>query len=128
MTLPAPSPAVPDRFVQQMRALCLATLLALVAHGLLWELVVAPTGSGTLAVKVLPLAAAALGLWRHRLYTYRWLSLLVWIYFGEGLVRATTERGVSQAMAIAEIALCTLLFAASVVYIRRRLGAPRSAA
>jgi len=118
----------PDPFVQQMRVLCLATLLALIALGLAWELVLAPTGSGTLALKVVPLAAAALGLWRHRLYTYRWLSLLVWLYFGEGLVRATTEQGISRVLAILEIALCTLLFAASVVYIRRRLGTARSAA
>ena len=28
-----------------------------------------------------------------RLYTYRWMSLLVWLYVAEGAVRATSERG-----------------------------------
>jgi hypothetical protein len=40
------------------------------------------------------------------LYTYRWLSLLVWLYFTEGVVRATSETGLSQALAAAEMALC----------------------
>jgi hypothetical protein len=38
-----------------------------------------------------------LGLLRHRMYTYRWLSLLVWLYFTEGVVRATSDQGWSQA-------------------------------
>ncbi|MCB1995163.1 MAG: DUF2069 domain-containing protein, partial [Rhodoferax sp.] len=61
------------------------------------------------------------GLLRHRLYTYRWLSLLVWFYFTEGVVRATTESGMSQVLAIAEIALTLGLFAACTMYIRWRL-------
>jgi uncharacterized membrane protein len=40
------------------------------------------------------------GLLRHRMYTYRWLSLLVWLYFTEGVVRATTEGGLSQRLAV----------------------------
>lgn len=119
---------VPAPLVQQLRAASLAALLALIALGLAWELVIAPTGSGTLALKVLPLLPAVLGLWRHRLYTYRWLSLLVWIYFCEGLVRATTERGAGQAMALLELALTGVLFATCTLYIRRRLNvAPKAA-
>jgi len=70
---------------------------------------------------VLPLAFCLPGLLRHRMYTYRWLSLLVWLYFLEGVVRATTEGGLSQALAVAEIALTLLLFAACAMYIRWRL-------
>jgi hypothetical protein len=33
------------------------------------------------------------GLLRHRLYTFRWLSLLVWLYVTEGLVRAPATAG-----------------------------------
>jgi uncharacterized membrane protein len=54
------------------------------------------------------------------MYTYRWLSLLVWLYFIEGVVRGTTERGMAMALAIGEIGLCLALFATSVVYIRWR--------
>ena len=69
------------------RRLALAALLALIAFGLAWELWLAPTGRDTLAIKVVPLVLALPGLWRGKLYTFRWLSLLVWLYVAEGLVR-----------------------------------------
>ena len=37
------------------------------------------------------------GLLRNRMYTYRWLSLLVWLYFTEGVVRAASDRGAWRA-------------------------------
>src|SRR5512137_2979355 len=114
-------PAAPDLVVRASRAVALAALLALIALGLAWELWLAPTGSGTLAIKVLPLVFCVAGLLRHRMYTFRWLSLLVWLYFTEGVVRATTENGLSQALAAAEVLLCVVLFAACASYIRWRL-------
>lgn len=115
----APRPA--DAVTRATRALTLATLVALIGLGLAWELWLAPTGSGTLAIKVLPLLPALAGVWRHRMYTYRWLSLLVWLYFTEGVVRATTETGVSAALAAAEIVLSLLLFALCALHVRWRL-------
>jgi uncharacterized membrane protein len=119
----------PDPVVQQARALALVALIALIALGLAWELWLAPTGHGTLAIKVLPLVAGVAGVLRHRMYTFRWLSLLVWLYVAEGAVRASTEAGLSRALALAEVALALLFFGASAVYIRRRLrrGAVASA-
>ncbi len=114
-------PATPDAVVRSMRLLALTGLAGLIVLGLAWELWLAPTGSGTWAVKVLPLTLAAVGLLRHRMYTYRWLSLLVWLYFMEGVVRATTETGLSQALAMGQTALTLLLFAACTLYIRWRL-------
>jgi uncharacterized membrane protein len=73
--------AVADPMLERIRALAVACLLALIALGLAWELWLAPTGNRTLALKVLPLAFALAGLLKHRMYTYRWLSLLVWLYF-----------------------------------------------
>ena len=110
-----------------MRAAAVAGLLALIALCLAWELWLAPTGSGTLALKVLPLVPCLAGLLRHRMVTFRWLALLLWLYVLEGLVRATTERGLGQALAVTELLLCLLLFAVCTVYIRRRLrSAPRA--
>jgi len=104
----------------RVRALAVASLLALIALGLAWELWLAPTGNRTLALKVLPLAAALVGLLKLRLVTYRWVSLLVWVYFTEGVVRAAGG-GASVTPAAAEIVLCMLLFAACVMHVRRRL-------
>jgi uncharacterized membrane protein len=118
----------PDAMVRSLRATALAALLGLIVLGLAWELWLAPTGSGTLAIKVLPLLFGVAGLLRHRMYTFRWLSLLVWLYFAEGVVRAITERGWSMALAVIEIALCLVLFSACAGYIRWRLKhAPRPA-
>ena len=107
--------------INRVRVLAVACLLGLIALGLAWELWIAPTGNRTLALKVLPLALALAGLLKHRMYTYRWLSLLVWVYFTEGAVRATSERGIVVALALTEIALCLLLFAACVAHVRWRL-------
>ena len=97
------------------------TRLALVGLGLAWELWLAPTGRGTWALKVLPLLPALPGLWRWRLYTYRWLALLVWLYVAEGLVRAGSEHGIGAALATAEAALGIALFVACAVHVRWRL-------
>jgi uncharacterized membrane protein len=110
-----------DTVTRLSRALALSGLIGLIVLGLAWELWLAPTGSGTLALKVLPLLAGVAGVWRYRMFTYRWLSLLVWLYFAEGVVRWMTERGVSAWLAGIQIALCLLLFAASALHVRWRL-------
>ncbi len=112
--------ALPDPTMQLARALSLAGLVGLIVLGLAWELWLAPTGRGTWAIKVLPLVFTLAGVLRHRMHTYRWLSLLVWLYFGEGVVRATSEGGLSQVLAVAQVVLTLLLFVACVHYIRWR--------
>lgn len=121
-------PRPPAVQVAALRAVTLAALVALVALGLGWETVLAPTGSGTLAIKVLPLLLCVPGVLRHRLYTYRWLSLLVWLYVIEGVVRASGDAGLSARLALAEIGLCAVLFSACCVYVRWRLRGGGSAA
>ena len=103
------------------RAAAVGGVLALIVLGLAWELWLAPTGHRTLAWKVLPLALPLGGLMRLRLYTYRWLSLLVWLYFAEGVVRATSDRGASVPLAIAEAVLALAVFAACAAHVRWRL-------
>jgi uncharacterized membrane protein len=110
-----------DAVVRWSRRLALGSLLGLIVLGLAWELWLAPTGRGTLAVKVLPLLIPLPGLWRARMYTYRWVSLLVWIYFAEGVVRATTDKGLSAVLAGIEVLLCLLLFVACALHVRWRL-------
>jgi uncharacterized membrane protein len=112
---------LPGTMVRSMRLLSLTLLLALIGLCLAWELWLAPTGSGTLALKVVPLLFCVIGLLRHRMYTYRWLSLLIWLYFLEGTVRATSEGGLGAVLAGLEVLLSLLLFAVATVYIRKRL-------
>jgi uncharacterized membrane protein len=105
------------------RSLAVGSALALVALGLAWELWLAPTGRGTLALKVLPLLLPLPGLWKRRLYTYRWTSLLVWLYFTEGAVRATSERDAGATLAAVEVLLSLALFTACLLHVRRHTRA-----
>ena len=118
------TPAVrADPAVEWTRWLAVGSTLGLIALGLAWELWLAPLRSGGswLVVKVLPLCFPLAGLLRLRMYTYRWVSLVVWIYFTEGVVRAYSDRGLSAKLALLEIALCLVLFAACVLHVRIRL-------
>jgi uncharacterized membrane protein len=110
------------------RAAAIASVVALVVLGLLWELWLAPTGNGTLAIKVVPLLLPLPGLLRNRLYTYRWLTLMMWLYFIEGVVRATGDRGLSALLAGIEVVLCLVLFVACALHVRGELGERRKAA
>ena len=117
----------PDAVVRWTRIAAVASLVALIVLGLAWELWLAPTGQRTLALKVLPLVLPLAGLLKRRLYTYRWMSLLVWLYFAEGAVRATSERGPGAALAVVEMVLCAVLFTACAVQVRWRLARAKEA-
>ena len=118
---PCTETTLPDRLVRLTRVLAVGSLLGLIVLGLAWELWLAPTGQRTWALKVLPLAIPLAGLLKHRLYTYRWVSLLVWLYFREGIVRATSSTGLVVPLAWGQVLLCVLLFVACAMHVRHRL-------
>lgn len=124
----SPDAALPDRTTRTTRAVAVASLLALIVLGLAWELWLAPTGQRSWALKVLPLTVPLVGFLKYRMRTYRWVSLLVWLYFTEGVVRATSERGTGAVLAAVQVLLCVLLFAACAWHVRWRLARGRQAA
>lgn len=123
----APERTEPTAAEQLSRNLAVAAVIALILLCLAWELWLAPTGRGTLALKVLPLLPAPLGLWRYRMYTYRWVALAIWLYVLEGLVRGTSESGPGQWLALGEVALSVVAFTACTAQIRQRLAAAKTA-
>ncbi|HRE17329.1 MAG TPA: DUF2069 domain-containing protein [Rhodocyclaceae bacterium] len=86
-----------------------------------WELWLAPLqpGGSWLALKAVLLLAPLFGILRGKRYTYQWVSLFILFYFMEGVVRATSDTGLSQQLAMAETTLSTLLFILVVAYARR---------
>jgi uncharacterized membrane protein len=110
------------RHVRHTRLLAVGSLLALIGLGLAWELWLAPLrpGGSWLVLKVLPLTLPLAGLLKNRMYTYRWLSLMVWLYFTEGVVRATSEPAPGAWLAALEVLLCLALFAACALHVRLR--------
>ncbi|WP_457354071.1 DUF2069 domain-containing protein [Roseateles sp. P5_D6] len=123
---PALERTEPTAVERLTRNLALAATVALILLCLAWELWLAPTGRGTLAVKALPLLAAPVGLWRYRMYTYRWLALAIWLYVMEGLVRSTSEGGLGQWLALGEVLLGVVIFTACTAQIRQRLAAAKT--
>lgn len=123
------SPELPSG-VRFSRTLATACLLALIALGLAWELWLAPLrpGGSWWALKVLPLALGLPGVLKLRMYTYRWLSLAVWLYFTEACVRGWSDRWPSNALAIAQGLLCLALFVACGLHVRSRFKAVKAAA
>ncbi|MEF8712467.1 MAG: DUF2069 domain-containing protein [Accumulibacter sp.] len=97
-----------------------SSLIALIFLCLAWELRLAPVqpGGSWLALKCLPLLAPLFGILHGRRYTYQWASMLILLYFTEGIVRATTEQGIGQWLAIAETILALIFFGASVAFAR----------
>lgn len=107
----------PRKAVQYVAA---GALIALILLSLLWELWLAPLrpGGSWLALKALPLALPLGGVLSGRRYTFQWSSMLILAYLAEGVARAWSERGASQALAAAEIVLGLAYFAAAVGYAR----------
>jgi len=110
----------PPEGLDWTRWLAVGSLIGLIILGLAWELWLAPLreGGSWWAIKVLPLCIPMAGLLKKRMYTYRWVSLLVWLYFTEGVVRAWSERGLSQLLASLEILFATVFFFCAIFFLR----------
>jgi uncharacterized membrane protein len=111
-----------------IRWTAVASLVGLIVLGVAWEMFLAPVrpGGSLLALKVLPLILPLAGVLKNRMYTYRWLSLLVWLYFTEGVVRAWSDKPPSNYLAMIEVVLCLVLFAACSLHVKIRFkGIPK---
>ena len=93
------------------RASC-ALLVALIVLCVAWELQLAPIrpGGSWLVLKALPLACFTFGIFKRHRRTYQALSLFIWLYFFEGMTRATSDPGVSSRLGWVEAAVSLALF------------------
>ncbi len=119
---------VTSRWIDATRWLAFGSIVGLIVLGLAWEMWLAPIrpGGSLLALKVLPLFIPLAGILKNRMYTYRWVSLLVWLYFTEGATRAWSDRPPGNYLAMIEVVLCLLLFAACAMHVRVRLARARA--
>ena len=106
--------------IRAARLAASASLVLLIVLCLAWEMWLAPLrpGGTLFALKALPLALPLAGILNGRRYTYQWSSMLILAYFAEGVMRAWSERGLSQALAGAEIAFSLVFFASAVAFAR----------
>ena len=129
MTSPQLLTASPPKYVMATRIAAVSSLIGLILLGLLWELWLAPIrpGGSLLVLKVLPLCIPLAGLLKNRMFTYRWVSLFVWLYFIEGVVRAWGDKAPGNYLAMIEVVLCVILFTACALHVRQRLIAAKAA-
>lgn len=97
-----------------------ASLVLLIALCVAWELVLAPLrpGGSWLVLKVLPLLLPLRGVLKRDLYTMQWSSMLILLYFAEGIVRATSDKGLSATLGGVEVGLVCVFFFCTVFYLR----------
>jgi uncharacterized membrane protein len=97
-----------------------ACLIALILLCVAWELFAAPVkpGGSWLVLKAAPLMIPLFGVLHGRRYTFQWTTLLIWLYFAEGVVRAWSDTGLAARLAAAEIVLSLAYFVAAVSFVR----------
>jgi len=75
-------------------------------------------------LKTLPLLVPLFGVLRGKRYTFQWSSMFILGYFAEGVMRAWSETGLGQKLALGEALLSLAFFAAAVAYSRLTRPAP----
>lgn len=110
----------PQTKLSRLRWAAVASLLGLIALSLLWERWLSPIrpGGSWLMLKAIPLLLPLRGLLYGKRYTYQWSSLLILAYLTEGLVRATSDTGTSQMLAVIEVILSTIYFVSVLMFCR----------
>ncbi|WP_083254228.1 DUF2069 domain-containing protein [Pandoraea sp. ISTKB] len=115
-----------------LRRVSIASLLALIALSVAWELWLAPLrpGGSWLVLKALLLLLPLRGVLRGNLYTLQWSSMFILLFLAEGVVRGMSDTGASASLAWIETALSLVFFFATVFYLRpyKRAAKARAAA
>lgn len=97
------------------------SLVVLCVWLLAWEIVIAPLhqGGSLLALKALPLLLPLRGVIKRDLYTLQWSSMVILVYFIEGVVRAWSDHAqLSRIMALGEALLVVSYFLFALLYLR----------
>ena len=92
---------------------------ALIVLCILWESILAPIkpGGSWAVIKVIPLLFALKGIWQGRSYTMQWASMLIMLYFIEGVTRLN-DIGLSAYLAGLEVVLSLIAYVALLAYLK----------
>ncbi|OJI05863.1 DUF2069 domain-containing protein [Polynucleobacter sp. MWH-Adler-W8] len=84
-----------------------------------WEWLISPLrpGGSWLILKGIPLLFAIPGIWKGRVYTMQWASMLILLYTTEGLVRIV-ETGTNFWLALLETILSTIGFVCLLMHLK----------
>ena len=99
----------------------LGSLLLLIVWLVMWEMLVAPLqpGGSLVALKAVPLLIPLRGVLKRDVYTLQWSSMVILLYFTEGVVRAWSDTSAaSRLMAWGEIVLVCVYFSCALLFLR----------
>ena len=85
------------------------SLICLIILNLLWEIFYNPLQEDG---SLMPLS----GILKKNLYTYQWSSMLILLFFIEGVVRFYSEDELSQMMALFQIILSIIFFISTIFF------------
>ncbi|CAN5789391.1 DUF2069 domain-containing protein [soil metagenome] len=97
------------------------SLIALILLLILWEMFLAPLrpGGSWMVIKVIPLLFPLRGIIKRQIYTMQWSSMLILLYFTEGIVRAGSDKlPLSGVLAGLEIFFSVMFFFSTILYLK----------
>ena len=99
----------------------ISSLIGLIVLGVAWEMWLAPLrpGGSWMVLKVVPLLIPLRGVIKRDIYTLQWTSMMILLYFAEGIVRATSDRvPLSALLGWIETVLVVIYFFAAIYYLK----------
>ena len=93
----------------------------LIVWCVLWEMVIAPLkpGGSWLVLKAAPLLLPLYGVWKRDIYTLQWTSMMILLYFTEGVVRGWSDADRASAwLGWGEAIIVCVYFACALLYLR----------
>lgn len=128
---PPPNTAQDIRLAWRITTVSYLCLLGLL---LIWHFRILPVGVATasamIAPLLVPLLIAGPGLFRGKTYTYKWMSLVIWLLFAYGCMEAWTHREVAALAIIASLQplLCLSLFIGLLKFLKAQTALAESSA
>ena len=107
------------------------SLMFIIALGIAQEMWIAPLrpGGSWLVLKIVPLLFSLRGVLKRDNYTMQWSSMLILLYFTEGIVRANSDKlALSAQLGWLQVALCLAFFYCILRYLRPIKQAAKAAA
>lgn len=99
----------------------IGSLVLLIVWCILWEMVIAPLkpGGSWMVLKAAPLLIPLAGVIKRDVYTLQWTSMMILLYFTEGVVRGWSDKGSTSAwLGWGEALIVIIYFVCAIMYVR----------
>jgi uncharacterized membrane protein len=107
----------------------IGSLALLIAWCIAWEMWVSPLkpGGSWMVLKAVPLLFPLLGVIKRDIYTLQWTSMMILLYFTEGVVRGWSDKAMPW-LGWGEAGIVLVYFMCAILYVRPYKKAAKQAA